>query len=150
MALKPGKQRWGAQTWLTLSRLSIRRIVVGRSFMMHDNTLTYIKALLDKQGRPVGIWRPESIAGSFGNINGYGVWPNPDFPKMAAGVTGTIAFGRLDKYGVRRAGPMWVQRLSVKYADYGQIAFIGWARRDGALLNPNAATPPVVTLAQHS
>jgi len=115
----------------------------GASYMMHDNTLLSIKKLKDKQGHPLKLWRPESIGGSRGNIGGYGVFPNPNMAPLAVNAI-TVAFGRLDKYVVRRAGVMHIQRISERYADQGQVAFVGWIRRDGALVD--AGTHPIRTL----
>lgn len=118
----------------------------GAAYMMHDNTLAYVKGLKDKNGRPLHVWRPEG--GPFGSINGiYPVYPNPDMPQMAAG-NASVVFGALSKYFVRRAGSMWVKRLTERYADYGQVAFIALARRDGMLID--AGTAPVKALLQHS
>jgi HK97 family phage major capsid protein len=116
----------------------------GAAYMMHDNTLAYIKALKDTVGRPLNIWRPDG--GPFGSINGYPVYPNPDMPTLAPG-NKTVVFGRLDKYFVRRC-PFIVRRLTQRYADYGQVGFIGFRRYDGMLID--ADTAPVKTLLQHS
>lgn len=116
----------------------------GAAYMMHPNTLWYLKTIKDLNSRPMHIWRPEG--GPFGSLSGYPVYPNPDMPQLAAGNT-TVAFGRLDKYQVRRAGPIVVKRLSEKYAEYGQVAYIAFARRDGQLLD--AGTNPVKVLVQH-
>jgi HK97 family phage major capsid protein len=112
--------------------------------MMHPNTLTAIRALKDKQGHPLKLWTPDG--GPYGSVNGYPVYPNPDFPQLGAGNV-TVAFGRFDKYLVRR-GPMWVQRLSQRYADFGQVGFLCMARRDGQLLD--SGTHPIVALQQHA
>lgn len=117
---------------------------IGASYMLHPNTLSYIRTLKDTVGRPLDLWKP--FGGPFGSINGYPVFPNPDFPQLAAG-NKTVAFGRLDKYFVRR-GPMWVRRISERYIDYGQIGFLCFARRDGLLID--SGTHPVVCLQQHS
>ena len=53
----------------------------------------------------------------------------------------TVAFGRLDKYLIRRVKEMSVLRLSERYAEYGQVAFIGFMRADATLLD--AGTHPV-------
>jgi HK97 family phage major capsid protein len=116
---------------------------VGAVWMMHNNTLSYIKALKDLNGRPLYLYSADG--GPYGSILGYPVYPNPDFPQLAAGNI-TVAFGRFDRYMVRR-GPMSVRRLSERYADYGQTAFLCFARRDGQLLN---AGNPIVALQQHS
>jgi HK97 family phage major capsid protein len=65
---------------------------------------------------------------------------------LGAGNT-SIVFGQLSKYVIRRAGPIRIQRLTEKYAEYGQIAFIAFVRRDGNLLD--AGSHPVKTLVNH-
>jgi HK97 family phage major capsid protein len=52
-----------------------------------------------------------------------------------------VAFGSLDKYLIRRVKEMSVLRLVERFADYGQVAFLGFARYDGNLLD--AGTHPV-------
>jgi HK97 family phage major capsid protein len=47
----------------------------------------------------------------------------------------------LPLYTIRRVRDMSVLRLEERFADYGQIAFIGFARYDGNLLD--AGTHPV-------
>jgi HK97 family phage major capsid protein len=115
------------------------------SFTMHDNTLLAIQKLKDKQGRPLKLWHPEPVNGSQGHIFGKGVWTNPDMATIAVNAV-TVAFGDFSKYAVRRAGAMHIQRISERYAEYGQVGFIAWARRDGALLD--AGTHPVKGLQQ--
>jgi len=58
----------------------------------------------------------------------------------------TVLFGRLDKYAVRRAGAMTVLKLTERAIDFGQVWFVGWIRRDGALLD--AGSHPVKALQQ--
>jgi len=55
-----------------------------------------------------------------------------------ASVRKTIVFGRLDKYLVRRVREMSVLRLVERFADYGQIGFLGFARYDGQLIDAGA------------
>ena len=57
----------------------------------------------------------------------------------------TIAFGALDKYLVRRVKDLSILRLVERFADYGQIAFLGFSRYDANLLD--AGTHPVKYLA---
>jgi HK97 family phage major capsid protein len=53
----------------------------------------------------------------------------------------SVLFGRLDKYLVRRVRQLSVMRLSERFIDFGQLAFLGFARMDGNLLD--AGTHPV-------
>jgi HK97 family phage major capsid protein len=115
----------------------------GARYMMHDLTLKKIKELLDKYGHP--IWLPGIAAGAPDTILGYPYSINNDMATIAVNAK-TVAFGRLDKYLIRRVKDLAVLRLVERFADYGQVAFIGFARYDGNLLD--AGTRPVKYLAQ--
>jgi HK97 family phage major capsid protein len=67
---------------------------------------------------------------------------------MATLATGnkTVLFGQLKKYKIRRVKELAILRLVERFADYGQIALIGFARYDGNLLD--AGTKPVNYLKQ--
>jgi HK97 family phage major capsid protein len=119
---------------------SYRRREVA-ALMMHPLTLASLLNLLDKYGRPV-YPRPKEI-GMPQLIEGYPVYENPDFPQIGLGAT-TIAFGQLSKFVIRKAGGMWIQRLSERFADFGVVALIGWTRQAGLLLD--AGTHPIQCL----
>lgn len=78
---------------------------------------------------------------------GYPYYVNMDMATIAASAK-TVLFGQLKKYKIRRVMGMRVLRLVERFADYGQIALIGFARYDGNLLD--AGTHPVKYLVQHS
>lgn len=115
----------------------------GAKFMMHDNTLRKIKEVLDKYGRP--IWVPGVASNAPDTILGYEYSINNDMATIALNAK-TVAFGPLDKYLIRRVKELAVLRLVERFADYGQVAFIGFARYDGNLLD--AGTHPVKYLVQ--
>jgi HK97 family phage major capsid protein len=117
----------------------------GAKFMMADTTLRYIKGLKDKYGHP--LWLPGMAVNSPDTILGYGYSINNDVAALAASAK-TVAFGALDKYLIRRVKELAVLRLVERFADYGQVAFLGFARYDGNLLD--AGTHPVKYLTQHS
>jgi len=117
----------------------------GASYMLHDNTLKSLKQILDKYGRP--LWAPGLTANTPDTINGYPYFINNDMAAIAPSAK-TVLFGDLKKYKVRRVRDLMVLRLSERFADYGQVAFIGFARYDGNLLD--AGTHPVKYLVQHS
>jgi HK97 family phage major capsid protein len=52
-----------------------------------------------------------------------------------------VVFGALDKYLIRNVKALSIMRLSERFADYGQVAFIGFSRADGNLID--AGTHPV-------
>ena len=115
----------------------------GASYMMHDQTLRFLKTLLDKYGRP--LWKPGVSVGAPDTINGYPYWINNDMAQIATG-NKTMLFGDLKKYLVRRVKELGVLTLNERFADYGQVAYIGFARYDGNLLD--AGTHPVNYLQQ--
>jgi HK97 family phage major capsid protein len=117
----------------------------GAKFMFHDTTLRFIKGLKDKYGRP--LWLPGLAVNSPDTILGYPYSINNDMDQLGAGKT-TVAFGDLSKYMIRRVKELAVLRLVERFADYGQVAFIGFARYDGNLLD--AGTHPVMYLVQSS
>lgn len=80
-------------------------------------------------------------------INGYPYYVNNDMATIGAS-NKTVLFGQLKKYKIRRVKELSVVKLVERFADYGQIALLGFARYDGNLLD--AGTHPVKYLVQHS
>lgn len=115
----------------------------GAKYMFHDTTLRYLKTLKDGYGRP--LWTPGMATKAPDTINGFEFAVNNHMDQLATGNT-TVLFGQLSKYMIRKVKDMAVLRLSERYADFGQVAFIAFARYDGALLD--AGTHPVVALKQ--
>jgi HK97 family phage major capsid protein len=113
----------------------------GSKFMMADSSFKVVRKLKDTSGRPIfmpgydglGLSGPDTILG-------YQVIVNQDMPAMAANAK-SIAFGRLDKYKLRIVKDITILRLTERYADQLQVAFILFMRADGALLD--AGTNPV-------
>jgi HK97 family phage major capsid protein len=112
-------------------------------YMMHDSTLKSIKKLKDKYGRP--LWLPGLAANDPDTINGYPYSVNNDMATIAVNAK-TVTFGPHKKYLIRRVKELQVLRLVERFADYGQVAFLGFARYDGNLLD--AGTHPVKYLVQ--
>ena len=110
----------------------------GAKFLMNDSTLRQIKTLLDKYGRP--LWLPGLASGSPDTIDGYEYAVNNDMAAIAPSAV-TVAFGPMEKYLIRRVRELAVLRLVERYPDYGQVAFLGFARYDGNLLD--AGTHPI-------
>lgn len=115
----------------------------GASFMANDSTIKFIKKLKDKYGRP--LWLPGLAVKAEDTILGYKYWTNNDMAAIAT-TNKTVSFGRHDKYLIRKVKELSVLRLVERFADYGQVAFIGFARYDGNLLD--AGTHPVKYLVQ--
>jgi HK97 family phage major capsid protein len=115
----------------------------GAKYMFHDTLLRGFQQLLDKYGRP--LWVPGVAANAPDKVNGYAYSVNNDMPQSALSAN-TVIFGNLKKYMIRRVKELGILRLTERFADYGQIAFIGFARYDGNLLD--AGTHPVCYLQQ--
>lgn len=119
-------------------------------FMMHDSTLKLIKKLKDKYGRP--LWLPGLAVATPDTINAYAYLINNDMDQVGthspAIQAKSVLFGALDKYMIRRVKDITVLRLEERYAEFGQVAFVAWARYDGNLLD--AGTHPVKYLQQLS
>jgi HK97 family phage major capsid protein len=111
--------------------------------MMHDSTLKLLKEILDKYGRP--LFQPGITVGAPDTLNGYPYSINNDLPAVALN-SKSLLFGQFSKYTVRRVREVAIVKLSERYADYGQVAFIGFARYDGQLMD--AGTHPVKYLVQ--
>jgi HK97 family phage major capsid protein len=115
----------------------------GAQYMMNDLTLKAIKQVKDKYGRP--LWMPGLATKEPDTINGYGYAVNNDMVAIATGVK-SVLFGQLKKYLIRRVKELSILRLEERYAEFGQVAFIGFARYDGNLLD--AGTHPVKYITQ--
>lgn len=112
----------------------------GCRFMFRDSTLREIRKLKDGEGRY--LWQPGApgAAGAPSTINGYPYTINPDVAAMAASAN-SIFFGQLSKYHIRDVRGFALLRLQERYAEYLQVAFLGFSRHDGVLLD--AGTNPV-------
>lgn len=119
----------------------------GAAYMFHDQTLRRIKVLLDKYGRP--LWKQGVASGDPDQLNGYPYYINNDMtpvPAVAGAGNNTVLFGQLDKYVIRRVKELGIITLRERFADYGQMAVIGFSRADGQLLD--AGTHPICYLQQ--
>lgn len=117
----------------------------GAAFMMNDLTLKKIKQIKDKFGRP--LWMPGLSVKEPDTINSYPYWINNDMATVAVN-NKTVLFGQIEKYMIRQVKELSVLRLVERFADFGQVAFIGFARYDGNLLD--AGTHPTKYLVQAS
>jgi HK97 family phage major capsid protein len=115
----------------------------GAMYLMHDTTLQAVRKVKDKYGRP--LWQPGVAVNAPDTINGYGYGINNDMAVIAVNAK-TVLFGQIKKYLIRQVKELSVLRLVERFADYGQVAFIGFARYDGNLLD--AGTHPVKYLVQ--
>ncbi|HEX4381247.1 MAG TPA: phage major capsid protein [Candidatus Acidoferrum sp.] len=138
-----GANSIGSQDLVELEHSVDKAYRRNAAYMMHDLTIKTLKRLLDKYGRP--LWVPGMSSNAPDTINGYRYFVNNDMAQVAT-TNKTVLFGDLTKYKVRRVKELAIMRLVERYADYGQIAFIGFARGDGNLVD--AGTNPVKYLVQ--
>jgi HK97 family phage major capsid protein len=117
---------------------------VGRAYrrnarlMLNDATLKAISKLKDGEGRY--LWQTSLAAGKPDTIANHDYTVNDDMPDIATGAK-PIMFGDFSKYRIRRVRGARVLRLSERYADYNQTAFLAFQRMDGQLID--AGTNPV-------
>lgn len=115
-------------------------------FMFNDTTLKAIKKLVDSSGRP--LWQPYAVAGFGTNVAqdkilGYDYTINQsmaDLGTSGSPVVGnkSILFGDFSRYIVRDVMDMTLLRLTERYAEYGQVGFLAFARADGRAINSAA------------
>lgn len=105
-------------------------------FMLNASTRKSIRKLKDTTGAP--LWQPSIQAGVPDQLLGYGYVINTDMPVPAASAK-SILFGDFRAaYLARQVLGFTVLRLNERFADYGQSAFLGFARADGTVQNSAA------------
>lgn len=105
---------------------------LGAKWMFSDAMLGVISKLVDSDGRP--LWIPSLASSAPDQILGHGIIVNDHVAAPAASAK-SIAFGWFGAYTIRDVRGVLMQRLSERYAEYGQVAFLGWARADGDLMD---------------
>ncbi|MFF9285399.1 phage major capsid protein [Streptomyces griseosporeus] len=115
----------------------------GARYLMHDQTLKLIRKLKDSQQRP--LWVPIPAPGFPATINGFEYTLDNSMPTPAANAK-TIAFGDFRAgYVIRQVQAVQTLRLVERYAEYLQVAFLGFSRMDGMIQDASA-----IRLYQHS
>ena len=105
------------------------------NFLFNDNTFKAIKDLEDGNGKP--LWRPSMGEANPATINGYGYGIDQGYENIATG-NKVATFGDHSAYTIRRVSGLAMARLSERYAEYNQTAFLGFNRADGELLDTSA------------
>lgn len=122
-------------------------------WMMSDSTFLTIMELVDSNGRPLILNYlntlangPEGSSLTQEQLLGQPVIINNDM--AGPGTNGSPVVGNIDmlygdfsNYWIRTVSELIMLRLVERYADFGQVAFIGFARYDGKLID--AGTNPV-------
>jgi len=119
----------------------------GAKYMFHDQTLSSLKRILDKFGRP--LWVPGMATNAPDTINGFPYVINQSMPQIGSvSEAVTVIFGDFKKFIARKVKDLSVIRLDERYAELGEVGFISFARLDANLLD--AGTHPLNVLTQHS
>jgi HK97 family phage major capsid protein len=113
----------------------------GAGFILNDSTLSQIKKLTDKEGRPLNLFRSrlENPSG-VDTLLGHACYTNPNMPTLQTQASSpqttirSVLFGDLSRYRIRRTR-LTVQRLVQKWAEYGLVAFLATYRLDGQLVD---------------
>ena len=105
------------------------------SYMMHDSTWKYIKALLDTAGQTIHV--PTYFNGFPYQLNGYPVIINNDMDTLAASKK-VVLFGDFSWYLIRDVMQNQIKVLNELYAASGAVGICVLARADGVLLNTSA------------
>jgi len=121
----------------------------GSRFMFHDAALKMLKKIkvLQYSGDPSGVplWQPSLVVGQPDTIAGYPYTINQSMAAPASAAK-SILFGDFSKYIIRDVMQIELRRLDERFAEFGQVAFLAFARSDGDLLD--AGTNPIKYLAQ--
>ena len=115
----------------------------GASWLMNDATLALVRGVVDGAQRPL-LWNTsDDLSGSLKGLTllGYPVVIDQAMPTSTdASTNKSIVFGNLkDAYIVREVKAFEMITLNELYAQNGQVGFMGWARYDGMVQDPNAA-----------
>jgi len=120
---------------------------IGAAYMMSSGTLAYLRALLDKSGRPIFLGLHEGPPNSVLN---YPVVLNDDMDQLQTEPSSppvtrkTVAFGKFDQYICRRA-PLWVYQFRERWAEYFQTGFACLQRADGSLIDGGGGAVKLLT-----
>jgi HK97 family phage major capsid protein len=105
-------------------------------YVFHDSTLKVLRKLKDGDSRP--LWVPVPAPGFPATINGFRYTIDNKMPEPGASKK-TIVFGDIRAgYIVRQVLQVQTLRLSERYADSLQVAFLGFARLDGMVNDTSA------------
>lgn len=105
-------------------------------WMFADSTLKALRKLKDLEGNY--IWQPADVkTGAPAQILGYGYAINQAVADIGTGAK-SVVFGAMNRYIVRLVKDFAMKRLVERYADFGQVGFIGFTRLDGELVDTAA------------
>jgi HK97 family phage major capsid protein len=113
-------------------------------WMLSDTALRQVRLILDSQNRPLFVpgytIGSDAVGGAPDTMMGYRIVINQDMPVPAANAR-SIAFGDFSKYFIREVQGTQVVRLNERFADALQVAFFGYQRVDGRIVD--SGTNPI-------
>ena len=106
--------------------------------MFNDSTLSEIKKLAfgSADDRPL-YQGGDARSGAPATIEGFEFTINQDMASIASAAK-SMLFGDFNKYIIRMARDIFVKRADERYIELDQIAFVGFMRMDGELINTAA------------
>lgn len=102
--------------------------------MFNDAQLKILRKLKDTTGVP--IWQPNVSTGAPPTILGEKFYVNNDIPDGDTATERAYIVGDFQSYKVRNVRDVTLLRLTERYADFLQVGFLAFARKDGAVLDP--------------
>jgi HK97 family phage major capsid protein len=104
--------------------------------------------ILDTLGRPLFV--PSVNTDTLDTILGRPVVISQSHANVAA-TNVAVQFGSLtDAYILRTAGDVSILRLNERYADSGEVGFIGYHRNSGFSIAVPSSPAPLINLTQHA
>jgi HK97 family phage major capsid protein len=105
-------------------------------FMLSDAALKVLRK--KKDGNNNYLWQPSVQAGVASVLMGHGYTINNDMAAPATGVK-SVLFGDFQAgYLIRTVKEFALIRLDERYADFGQVGFLGFARADATTQDASA------------
>lgn len=106
-------------------------------YIVHDSVIKAVRKLKDSQGRP--LWAPAISVGAPSTINGRPYTVDNSLAALAASSKSVIYGDIRAAYLIRQVAGAQTMRLSERYADYLQVAFLGFQRLDAKVQDTQAA-----------
>ncbi len=123
----------------------IYRIAPKCAWLMDDTSYKYVRAAVDTSGRPL-----LSVERNGETLMGKPVYVCPSLSGLASPfVPGSIIFGDLEHFVVHSSA-MLLRRLVQRYADSGEVAYLGMRMVDSVLFDPTGGVTPPIVYAQIS
>lgn len=102
-------------------------------FIMSEKACACLKKFKNYNGR--NIWKV--VNGEPDTLFGYPVYTTTKLDGIKSG-NKPVLFGNFDFYCIAERGNRIIRRLSERYAEHGQIGFIGTQRVDAKIVDPEA------------